>query len=196
MTTIVAGEYPLGVSHLFEPAASGRSKCRGCSRPIQRGELRFGERLPNPFGEGEMTLWFHPACAAYKRPEPLLQALGEALENVPGRDKLECAARGSLAQRRLSRIDGAERAPTAQAKCRSCRQPIARGSWRIRLVFYEEGRFAPGGLVHLDCRKQYFETDDVLEQVLHFSPDLSDGDREELRRACEAGATAPTPPAS
>jgi hypothetical protein len=101
-----------------------------------------------------------------------------------------------LAQRRLSRIDGAERAPTAQAKCRSCRQPIARGSWRIRLVFYEEGRFAPGGFVHLDCRKQYFETDDVLEQVLHFSPDLSDGDREELRRACEAGATAPTPPAS
>jgi hypothetical protein len=186
----------LGVSHLFEPAASGRSKCRGCSRPIQRGELRLGERLPNPFGEGEMTLWFHPACAAYKRPEPLLQALGETLENVPDRDRLECAARASLAQRRLPRIDGAERAPTAQAKCRSCRQPIARGSWRIRLVFYEEGRFAPGGFVHLDCRKAYFETDDVLEQVLRFSPDLSDGEREELRRACDAGATAPTPPAS
>ena len=33
----------------------------------QRGELRFGERLPNPFAEGEMTVWFHPLCAAYKR---------------------------------------------------------------------------------------------------------------------------------
>jgi hypothetical protein len=172
------------VSHLFEPASSGRSKCRGCARPIQRGELRFGERLPNPFGDGEITLWFHPACAAYKRPEPLLQALGEAAENVPDRERLERAARSSLAHRRLPRIDGAERAPGGQAKCRSCRQSIARGGWRIRLVFYEEGRFAPGGFVHLDCRQAYFETDEVLDQVLHFSPNLSDGEREELRHAC------------
>jgi hypothetical protein len=184
------------VSHIFEPAASGRSKCRGCGRPIQRGELRFGERLPNAFGEGEMTLWFHPACAAYKRPEPLLEALAETRENVPDSDRLERAARGSLAQRRLPRIDGAERAPTGQAKCRSCRQPIARGSWRVRLVLHEEGRFVPGGFVHLDCRKAYFDTDDVLEQVLYFSPDLSDGEREELRRACGAGAAGPSAPKS
>jgi len=45
--------------------------------------------------------------------------------------------------------------------------------------------FSPGGFVHLDCRKAYFETGDVLEQVLHFSPDLSDSEREELRRACD-----------
>ena len=131
-----------------------------------------------------MTLWFHPACAAYKRPEPLLQALAETLANVPDREILEREARSSLAHRRLPRIDGAERAPSGQAKCRSCRQSIARGSWRIRLVFYEEGRFAPGGFVHLDCRKAYFETNDVLDQVLHFSSDLSDGEREELKRAC------------
>ena len=171
--------------HVFEPASSGRAKCRGCGRPIQRGELRFGERLPNPFADGEMTIWFHPACAAYKRPEPFLQALDEAPGSVPDQERLERAARSSLAQRRLPRIDGAERAPSGQAKCRSCRQPIGRGSWRIRLVFYEEGRFAPGGSVHLDCRKAYFETGDVLEQVLHFSPDLSDSEREELRRACD-----------
>jgi hypothetical protein len=179
------------VPHLFEPAASGRSKCRGCARPIQRGELRFGERLPNPFAEGEMTVWFHPLCAAYKRPEPLLEALGEALAGVPERERLERAARTSAAHRRLPRIDGAERAPGGQAKCRSCRQPIARGSWRIRLVFYEEGRFAPGGFVHLDCLRAYFETDDVLEQVLHFSPDLSDGEREALRHACAAAPASP-----
>jgi Poly(ADP-ribose) polymerase and DNA-Ligase Zn-finger region len=171
------------VPHVFEPATSGRSKCRGCGRPIQRDELRFGERLPNPFGEGEMTLWFHPACAAYKRPEPILQALGETSANVPERNRLEHAARSSLAQRRRPRIDGAERAPSGQAKCRSCREPIVRGSWRIRLVFYEEGRFTPGGFVHLDCRQAYFETDDILEQVLQFSSSLSDDDRTELRRA-------------
>ena len=143
-----------------------------------------------------MTLWFHPACAAYKRPEPLLQALGEALENMPDREKLERAARSSLAHRRLPRIDGAERAPSGQAKCRSCHQPIGRGSWRIRLVFYEEGRFGPGGFVHLDCRKAYFETNDVLDQVLHFSSALSDAEREELRRACDTDPTGPSLPQS
>ncbi len=49
------------MSRLFQPAASGRAKHRSCARPIQRGELRFGGRLPNPFADGE---------------EPLLQALG------------------------------------------------------------------------------------------------------------------------
>lgn len=132
-----------------------------------------------------MTLWFHPLCAAYKRPEPLLEALAETPENVPNREGLEHTARTSLAHRRLPRIDGAERAPGGQAMCRSCRQPIPRGSWRIRLVFYEEGRFSPGGFVHLDCRKAYFETDDVLEHLLHFSPALSDDERPALRRACK-----------
>jgi hypothetical protein len=84
------------MAHVFEPAASGRAKCRGCAQPIQRGELRFGERLPNPFAEG---------------------------------------------------------------------------------------RFSPGGFVHFDCRKAYFETDDVLDHVLQFSPALSESEREELRNA-------------
>ena len=131
-----------------------------------------------------MTLWFHPACAAYKRPQAVLEALGEAPENVPDRGALEQAARSSLANRRIPRIDGAERSPSGQAKCRHCRETIVRGSWRIRLAFFEEGgRFAPGGYVHLACRKAYFEEHDVLDQVLHFSPDLSDDEREELRRA-------------
>ena len=173
------------MSLLFAPASSGRARCRGCGRPIARGELRFGERLPNPFGEGEMTLWFHPACAAYKRPEPFLEALAETHESLPDRESLERAARASLAHRRVPRIDGAERAPGAQAKCRHCRQPIERGTWRIRLVFYEEGQFSPAGFVHLDCREPYFETSDVLDPVLHFSSALGDAERDELRRACE-----------
>jgi hypothetical protein len=173
----------LTVSHTFEPAASGRAKCRGCGRAIARGEMRFGERLPNPFAEGEMTVWFHPLCAAYKRPEPVLQTLGETSVDVPDGEVLERAARSSLAQRRLPRIDGAEKAPGAQARCRHCHEPIARGTWRIRLVFYQDGRFAPGGFVHLDCRQAYFETDDILAHVLHFSPGLSADERAELTRA-------------
>ena len=135
-----------------------------------------------------MTLWFHPICAAYKRPEPLLEVLGEAV-NVPDRDGLERAARRTLEHRRLPRIDGGERAPTSQARCRSCHEPIERGSWRIRLVFFQDGRFAPGGFLHLACRKPYFETDDVADRVLHFSAGLDDSEREELKRALENGPT-------
>ena len=166
--------------HVFEPAASGRAKCRGCGQPLPKGEVRFGERLPNPFGEGEMTLWFHPLCAAYKRPEPMLEALAQSGGDLPAREVLERAAKASLAQHRLSRIDGAERAK-GQATCRHCREPITKGAWRIRLVFYEEGQFSPGGFIHLDCRKPYFEAEVVVEHVLHFSPTLNDADREELR---------------
>ena len=171
--------------HVFEPAATGRAKCRGCGRAIAKGELRFGERIPNPFAEGETTLWFHPACAAYKRPEPLLEALAAAPGELSGRETLERLARTSSSFRRLPRIDGAERAPSSQARCRSCREPIARGTWRIRLVFHEEGRFSPGGSVHLACRRAYFERDDVRDQVLHFSPDLSAEEREDLVRALQ-----------
>jgi len=177
------------VSYVFEPASSGRSKCRGCVRPILRGELRFGERLPNPYADGEMTLWFHPLCAAYKRPEALLQVLPET--DAADRDWLERAARGSLAHRRLPRIDGAERSPSGQARCRNCRQSIERGTWRIRLVFYEEGRFNPAGFVHLECRQVYFESNDILDHVLHVSPNLSGEEREELRRACSTNRAGP-----
>ena len=97
---------------------------------------------------------------------------------------LERAARGNAAQRRLPRIDGAERAPSGQAKCRQCKQKIEKGAWRIKLVFFEEGRFAPSGSIHLDCRTDYFERHDVLAPLLHFSPDLTDDERAELSRAC------------
>jgi len=168
------------MTHLFEPATTGRSKCRGCAQAIPRGELRFGERVPNSFGEGEATLWFHPLCAAYKRPEALLEALAETTDGVPNREVLERAALSSKAHERLQRIDGAERSPTGQAKCRHCHEPIEKGSWRLRVVFYEEGRFAPGGFIHLACRKAYFETDELVDQVLHFSPALNETDRQEL----------------
>ena len=175
--------------HVFEPAPTGRAKCRGCGQRIEQGELRFGERIANPFAEGETTLWFHPLCAAYKRPESMLATLEQSPEKPPSAEAIERAARGNSAHRRLPRIDGAEHAPSSQAKCRHCREPIAKGAWRIRLVFYEEGRFSPSGFVHLGCRAAYFETGDILDPALHFSPGLSDEERADLVRACAAGST-------
>lgn len=129
-----------------------------------------------------MTLWFHPACAAYKRPEPFLEALAET-PDVADKDVLERAARHSLLHRRLPRIDGAELSPGRQAKCRHCRNPIDKGAWRIRLVFFEEGMFSAGGFVHLECRSEYFETSDIREHVLQFSADLTPEQLAELKTA-------------
>src|SRR3989442_2651204 len=109
------------MAHVIESASSGRAKCRGCDERIAAGVLRFGESLPNPFAEGETTHWFHLDCAAFKRPEPFLQtleALTEPLEDAPR--LIEDAKRG-LAHRRLPRINGAERASSGRAQCRSCR---------------------------------------------------------------------------
>ena len=176
--------------HVFEPAPSARAKCRGCGQPIAKGELRFGERMQNPFGEGETTLWFHPACAAWKRPAALLEALATGTA-VPDRDALERTARFANAHHRVPRIDGAERAPSGRASCRHCKAVIEKGSWRIRLVYFEDGRFAPGGSVHLGCRREYFETGDVLASLLHFSTALAEPDRAELTRACAEDPPAP-----
>ena len=170
------------MAHVIEPAPTGRARCRGCGRALARGALRFGERMPNPFAEGETTLWFHPECAAYKRPEPLLEALA-AGGDVPERELLERIARRAAAHRRLPRIDGAERAPSGQAKCRSCHAPIAKGEWRIRLVFYEEGLFSAAGSIHVRCRAAYFEVADVLDAVLRFTPNLDESARAELERS-------------
>jgi hypothetical protein len=176
------------LAHTFEPASSGRSKCRGCGQPLERGALRFGERLPNSYGEGEMTLWFHPECAAYKRPEPLLQALhaggGDA---TPAARSLERIAQHSLQHPRLTRIDGAERAPGGQAKCRHCRESIERGAWRIRIVHHDEGGgFNPGGFIHIACSTAYFDTAAPVEQILHFSHDLSADERAALEQELQA----------
>jgi hypothetical protein len=130
-----------------------------------------------------MTLWFHPLCAAYKRPQPLLELLEQTTERVADQENLKRAALGSITHPRIPRIDGAEKSRSGQAKCRHCHEPILRESWRIRVVFYEEGRFAPGGYVHLGCRTAYFETDEVLEPVLRFSPALGETERAELIRA-------------
>jgi hypothetical protein len=175
--------------HVIEAAASSRAKCRGCDQAIAKGELRFGERLPNAFGEGEMTLWFHLVCAAYKRPESFLEALSGA--DAPGvpraaierADELEAAAEFGIAHRRLPRVTGADRAPTGRARCRHCRELIGKDTWRIALVYFEEYRFQPSGFIHAACAREYLNTTDVVERVRHFSPKLSAADLDDLAAA-------------
>ena len=172
--------------HVIEYATSGRAKCRGCNEKIAKDELRFGERQPNAFGEGEMTLWFHVPCAAYKRPAPFLEVLDEdpspdiSTDDLAVAQELRATAELGVAHRRVPRIDQVNRAPTGRARCRSCRELIDKDSWRIGLVFFEEYRFQPSGFIHAACAKDYFGTADVLDRIRHFNPELSPEELDEV----------------
>lgn len=166
--------------HIFTTAPSGRSKCRGCSRSIEKGVLRFGEVLPNNFGDGDMTHWHHPECAAFRRPEALKEALLEA--DYPGDDKSKLLLIVEINEphHRLPRLGSAERASSGRARCRSCRELIEQGSWRLPLVFFEEGAYNQSGFIHVSCATDYCETDLVRAVIAHFASSLDDTELNDL----------------
>lgn len=127
--------------------------------------------------------WYHPRCGAYKRPEAFLEALPAATSVLQEAEDLLAAARDGIAQRRVPRINGAERDPSGRAHCRSCKDTIAKGTWRISLVYFEEGRFVPSGSIHAGCTLQYFETTGILARIRHFSPNLREDDLAEIQAA-------------
>ena len=131
-----------------------------------------------------MTLWFHLPCAAYARPEPFLEVQSTAAAGQL--DALAAAARFGIEHRRVPRLHGAERATSGRAHCRSCRELIAKGDWRLPLVFFEEYRFNPGGYVHAHCAREYFETTDILDRIRHYSPELREPELTEVAAALAA----------
>ena len=172
--------------HTIEPATSGRSKCRGCGQAIAKEELRFGERLPNPFSDdSDMTMWFHLPCAAYKRPESLQEVLGDT-DGIDDTKSLQAIIETGIEHRRLPRINGLQRAPSGRAKCRCCHEMIAKDEWRIPLVYFEEGMFNPSGFIHLVCTSAFFETTKVMERLLFFAGELEQDQIEEVRKTLAA----------
>lgn len=169
--------------HVIERASSGRAKCRGCGLGIAAGEWRFGERLPNPFDDkgGDMTHWFHVPCAAYRRPEPLLETLATTSEPIENREAIAQAATLGASHHRVPRVSTAERATSGRATCRACRTTIDKGAWRIALVFYEDGRFSPSGFIHVRCAPAYLETSDIMPRLRHFSPALTAAEFDEIQ---------------
>jgi hypothetical protein len=169
------------VPDVIQLASTGRAQCRGCGRKITAQAWRFGESLPNPFAEGEALYWFHLTCAACMRPEKLLPALNACADPVPGRDWLRKTAEEGLVHRRLPRLFGVERASSGRARCRSCRELIASGAFRLTLHVWEEGRFSPTGFLHPECCEAHLGTADVLDRLTHLVPELDAAARDELR---------------
>ena len=168
------------MTHTFEPATSGRSKCRGCGKLIAKGEVRFGERLPNPFADGEMTIWFHPLCGAYRRPESLKPTLEDADLTSPMRTELDAACTLSLHSHRACRLGEPQRASSGRARCRHCQEPIAKDDWRLPLLFFEEGVFNSSGFIHVRCATGYTDDGDMAPLIAHFARDLTAQERDEV----------------
>lgn len=157
------------MADVIEVASSGRAKCRACNKPIAKGEQRFGEKVPNPFAEGEaeLTYWFHVPCAAYRRCERFVTLTPEQLEGIPDAAALKERAEFGVKHHRLPRIAGLEHAKSGRAKCRHCKETIEAQVQRIVLGFWEEGRFGPMGFVHLTCAAAYFETEEFQPWLEH-----------------------------
>ena len=166
--------------HVFEVAPSGRSKCRSCGASIAKDSIRFGEVMPNPFGDGNMTQWHHPRCAAYRRPEPLLEALQAGLYSEADQAELISITEAILPYRRLQRLGQAERASSGRARCRHCRELIEKEAWRLPLIFFEDGNYSSSGFIHASCAQAYCETESVFDTVKHFAEGLEKDDLDEL----------------
>ncbi len=182
--------------HLIERAATGRAKCRGCGTAIAKDTWRIGEAVPNLFADGEgaeSRHWYHPRCAAYRRPEALLQALDGSDITLDGHDALVEAARQGVTHQRLPRVHQAGRASSGRASCRQCRTAIVKDGWRISLLFWEDGRYSPAGFLHPGCVAAYVGTSDVIERLRFFTPDLTDADATVIGEALAAGVTTSAP---
>lgn len=185
------------MTDVIETASTGRSKCRRCQQNIQKGELRFGERVPNAFGEGEATHWFHLGCAAEKRPQKLSDALASHDGEIADRERLLAIASEGANNPELAGIVHAERSPSGRAKCRQCHEPIAKGELRIAVAREEEPLgMAVTSYVHVRCGTTYFGSDGLASKLERTSPELSPDELGELRAALEGGARLDSAPAS
>jgi hypothetical protein len=173
---------------IIEPARTGRAKCRRCGEPLNKGELRFGESVPNAFGEGEARHWFHLGCAAEKRPDKLARALEAYPAEVPDRGALRTAAASGVDNPRLVEIRRAERAPSGRARCQECREIIAKGELRVAVEREDEMPVAQVSYVHAACAAKRFGTRGLIDKLRRTSPELEPQDFEAFAAAPETHA--------
>jgi len=166
----------------IEASPSGRAKCRACRQAITKDELRFGELVANPYGEGDTHFWYHLRCAAMRLPhklEPTLKATSDV--SLALSERLLTMAQNAQRHPRLANVMRADRAPTARARCQACRSAIEKGSWRIVLERMDEGISSSAGFMHVACATQEIGEANLLERLSYCEPALSSDDEQDLR---------------
>jgi hypothetical protein len=195
---------PTPPPHQLELAPSGRAKCRACGATIGKGELRFCESVPNPVTEGFAWHYFHPRCAADRRPEAFITLFGTdaalagaSVVEPTGFDApgvpwavLLADCRLAVAHRRLQRLGELSRAPSGRAKCRHCATVIASAAWRLAVQPIEEGRLQAWGFLHLECVNGYVGAAVPRDRVLRYTA-LAEADAAEVAAAVARGPIAP-----
>jgi hypothetical protein len=179
------------MAHTIEPAKSGRASCRSCREPIAKGELRFGEDVPNAFSDsGEPSYqWHHLRCAATKKPAQLKLALAAFTGEVPDRAELEKTIESAATKVKPATFPYAERAPTGRSKCQACEKPIENGALRVEVEReVDTGTFVTkgAGYLHAACARAHTGDDALLEKIKPNSPALGAPELEELARALQA----------
>ncbi len=175
------------MGHTIEAAKSGRASCKSCKQVIAKGELRFGEEVPNPFSEGEMSFkWHHLPCAAKKRPTALKEAIDTTELDVPDKDGLLKTIETSAKSEKPNKYPHADHAPTGRASCMACSEKIEKGDIRLAVRIEDEpGSFAKSGYLHPACSVEHTgeEPEELMEKLRANSRNLSDADLEALEQA-------------
>lgn len=149
--------------------------------------------MPNPYAEGETLVWFHLQCAACMRPEQFLPVLKAHSPAPPDAEWLLKASEGGVEHPRVARLGHAERAASGRAHCRSCRETIDKGHFRIALQSFEDGRMGSIGSIHIECAEAYFGTADILDRIERLTPELDAEAISEIRAGLANQRPAPPP---
>ncbi len=166
----------------IEEASTGRAKCRACREKIEKGSLRFGESVPNAFGEGDATHWFHLLCAAERRPEKLEAALKSHVGEVPDREQIERIAAEGAKNPKLAEVRRAERSPTGRAGCQHCHEKIPKDELRVAFEREAEGtQMATTSYVHAKCAAAHFGPEGLFEKLARTSSALGPDEVEALK---------------
>jgi hypothetical protein len=169
----------------IEAASTGRASCRYCREKIEKGELRFGDRVPSAFSEGEQTLWYHLRCAAERLPEKLGATLEAHPGEVPDREELQRAADNGRENPKLALVQRVDRAPTARARCQQCRETIAKAELRVGVDRDQEGMMPTVSYIHVRCAAAHLGAAGLKTKLERLARALGPEDRAALSSELE-----------
>jgi hypothetical protein len=169
----------------IEVSTSGRARCRACRGAIAKGDERFAEAAPNPVAEGESQHYYHLRCAAERRSKTFSALLASLDPPRVDLAELGAAAALALAHHRLERLGVLERAKSARANCRQCRELIEKGAWRVALQPIEDGRLGAWGFLHLACVANYAGIKPSVDRLTRYT-ELGSEDKADVATRLEA----------
>ena len=160
---------------IIEPAKSSRSKCGGCKKKLEKGELRFGE-----YNERyDSYRWYHLVCGAALDARDFI----EAVEDFDGEiDNVETILEEAKNIGKGTKTPRVEPASSARSSCVVCSEKIKpKGVLRGVLYYEVEMDVWRKGNTHVACMSEVsdLDRDELIDQILENSI-LDDEQREEV----------------